>query len=123
MGQFGEIVNLIGGMVATILLPLLGAFMFYDSKKRKAAAEARKAEADNITGYAAEWKELYDKSEEKRAKKDAKIESLYVQINEDRKRIRDLYEKNTQLELKCQMLEVLKCKRRNCGDREPPSDY
>lgn len=52
MEQLSEISNIIGGIVTTILLPLLGVFMFYDQKKRKEEAAARKAEADNITSYA-----------------------------------------------------------------------
>ena len=114
---------MIGGIVTTILLPLLGVFMFYDQKKRKEEAAARKAEADNITSYAAEWKELYEKKENKVHELNAKIDRLYVEKNEDRQRIRELMEKNTELELKNQMLEVMKCKKRGCTDREPPSDY
>lgn len=97
--------------------------MFYDQKKRKEEAAARKAEADNITSYAAEWKELYEKKENKVHELNAKIDRLYVEKNEDRQRIRELMEKNTELELKNQMLEVMKCKKRGCTDREPPSDY
>lgn len=123
MEQLSELFNVIGGIVTTILLPLLGVFMFYDQKKRKEEAAARKAEADNITSYAAEWKELYEKKENKVHELDAKIDRLYVEKNEDRQRIRELMEKNTELELKNQMLEVMKCKKRGCTDREPPSDY
>ena len=39
MEQISQIVAMIGGIVATILLPLIGAFQFYDSKKRKEAAK------------------------------------------------------------------------------------
>ena len=60
MEELNELFNITGGIVTTILLPLFGVFMFYDSKKRKAVAEARKAEADNITAYAAEWKKCYE---------------------------------------------------------------
>ena len=56
MDQFSQVITMVGGIVATILIPLIGAFQFYDSKKRKEAAVAKKAEADNITQYAAEWK-------------------------------------------------------------------
>ena len=123
MEQISGVFTMIGGIVTTILLPLLGVFMFYDQKKRKEEATARKAEADNITSYAAEWKELYEKKENKVHELDAKIDQLYVEKNEDRQRIRELMEKNTELELKNQMLEVMKCKKRGCTDREPPSDY
>ena len=82
MEQLSEISNIIGGIVTTILLPLLGVFLFYDQKKRKEEAAARKAEADNITSYAAEWKELYEKKENKVHELDAKIDQLYAEKNE-----------------------------------------
>ena len=112
-----------GGIVATILLPLIGAFQFYDSKKRKEAAAAKKAEAENITQYAAEWKELYEKKEAKVHELDTKIDQLYVEKNEDRERIRDLQSKNVKLELENQALNFKKCEVRGCKERKPPSDY
>ena len=42
MEELNELFNITGGIVTTIRLPLFGVFMFYDSKKRKAAAEARR---------------------------------------------------------------------------------
>ena len=77
MEHFSQIITMIGGIVATILIPLIGAFQFYDSKKRKEDAVAKKAEADNITQYAVEWKRCY---EEERAVEDVlnkKIDQLY----------------------------------------------
>ncbi|GLL55343.1 hypothetical protein [Bacteroides finegoldii] len=123
MEQISQIVAMIGGIVATILLPLIGAFQFYDSKKRKEAAAAKKAEAENITQYAAEWKELYEKKEAKVHELDTKIDQLYVEKNEDRERIRDLQSKNVKLELENQSLNFKKCEVRGCKERKPPSDY
>lgn len=123
MEQISQIVAMIGGIVATILLPLIGAFQFYDSKKRKEAAAAKKAEAENITQYAAEWKELYEKKEAKAHELDTKIDQLYVEKNEDRERIRDLQSKNVKLELENQALNFKKCEVRGCKERKPPSDY
>lgn len=123
MEQISQIVAMIGGIVATILLPLIGAFQFYDSKKRKEAAAAKKAEAENITQYAAEWKELYEKKEAKVHGLDTKIDQLYVEKNEDRERIRDLQSKNVKLELENQSLNFKKCEVRGCKDRKPPNDY
>lgn len=123
MEQISQIVTMIGGIVATILLPLIGAFQFYDSKKRKEAAAAKKAEAENITQYAAEWKELYEKKEAKVHELDTKIDQLYVEKNEDRERIRDLQSKNVKLELETQSLKFKKCEVRGCKERKPPSDY
>ena len=123
MEQISQIVAMIGGIVATILLPLIGAFQFYDSKKRKEAAAAKKAEAENIPQYAAEWKELYEKKEAKVHELDTKIDQLYVEKNEDRERIRDLQSKNVKLELENQALNFKKCEVRGCKERKPPSDY
>ena len=123
MEQISQIVAMIGGIVATILLPLIGAFQFYDSKKRKEAAAAKKAEAENITQYAAEWKELYEKKEAKVHELDTKIDQLYVEKNEDRERIRDLQSKNVKLELENQALNFKKCEVRGCKERKPPSGY
>ncbi|WP_195630312.1 hypothetical protein [Bacteroides finegoldii] len=123
MEQISQIVAMIGGIVATILLPLIGAFQFYDSKKRKEAAAAKKAEAENITQYAAEWKELYEKKEAKVHELDTKIDQLYVEKNEDRECIRDLQSKNVKLELENQSLNFKKCEVRGCKERKPPSDY
>ena len=123
MEQISQIVAMTGGIVATILLPLIGAFQFYDSKKRKEAAAAKKAEAENITQYATEWKELYEKKEAKVHELDTKIDQLYVEKNEDRERIRDLQSKNVKLELENQSLNFKKCEVRGCKERKPPSDY
>lgn len=123
MEHFNQIIALIGGIIATVLLPLMTAFQFYDSKKRKEAAAAKKAEAENITQYAAEWKELYEKKEAKVHELDTKIDQLYLEKNEDRERIRDLQSKNAKLELENQALNFKKCEVRGCKDRQPPSDY
>ena len=97
--------------------------LFYDSKKRSEAAkaklaeaEARKAEQDNIVGFAEEWKELYEK-------KELKVTELEAQVDEDRKRIRELTEKNMQLTLELQKAEFLKCEVKGCKDRQPPTGY
>lgn len=129
-----SIIESVSGIVSSILLPLIGVFLFYDSRKRKEEAVARKEEAqarkeelsvrksetDNITSYAAEWKELYEKKEKKVIELDSKIDSLYVQINDDRMRIRELMEKNTALEIEKLKLEYQKCLREDCGKRLQP---
>lgn len=123
MEQISELLSSVGGAVTTILLPIIGVFLFYDSKKRKAAAEARKAEAENITNYASEWKELYEKKEGKVAELDAKIDRLYAEKNDDRMHIRELSEKITALEIENLKLTVKRCDVKGCPNRQPPSDY
>lgn len=128
--ELSEIFSIIGGIVTTIILPLFGILFLREAKKRKAYAEARqaeadarKADADSISSYAAEWKKNYEEEKATVFRLDEKIDKLYAEKEEDRKHIRELMEKNTELALRCQMLEVMKCKKRGCADREPPSDY
>lgn len=128
--ELSEIFSIIGGIVTTIILPLFGILFLREAKKRKAYAEARqaeadarKADADSISSYAAEWKKNYEEEKATVSRLDEKIDKLYAEKEEDRKHIRELMEKNTELALRCQMLEVIKCKKRGCADREPPSDY
>lgn len=124
MEHFSQIITIIGGIVATILLPLIGAFQFYDSKKRKEAAVAKKAEAENITQYAAEWKKCY---EEERVVEDIlnkKIDQLYQEKETDRTRIRELQDENFKLKLDKQALEFIRCNNAlKCVDRDPPNEF
>ena len=110
--------------MATILLPIIGAFQFYDSKKRKEAAVAKKAEAENITQYAAEWKKCY---EEERVVEDIlnkKIDQLYQEKEMDRTRIRELQDENFKLKLDKQSLEFIRCNNAlKCVDRDPPNEF
>ena len=115
--------NVIGGFVTAVLIPVAGYWVYREYNKRKAAAEAKKAEADNITQYAAEWKELYEKKERRVGELDAKIDSLYEKIDEYRGRVRELTEKNTELMIKNNALEFRKCNKHGCSDREPPSEF
>ena len=123
MNDFQTIVSIVSSLVSSVALPLLGALLFYDSRKRSEAAKAKRAEAearateeDNITSYAAEWKELYEK-------KERKVLELEAKADDDRKRIRELTEKNMQLSLELQKANFLKCEVRGCKDRQPPSGY
>lgn len=128
--ELSELFSIIGGIVTTIILPLFGILFLREAKKRKAYAEARqaeadarKADADSISSYAAEWKKNYEEEKATVLRLNEKIDKLYAEKEEDRKHIRELMEKNTDLALKYQMIEVMKCKKRGCDDREPPSDY
>lgn len=105
-----------------ILTLLLGSFLFYDAKRRKAMAEARKMEADNITSYAAEWKELYEKKEAKVDQLNGKIDELYGKLDEYRCRIRDLKDDKAKLEMENMKLSYHRCDKKGCADRIPPSE-
>lgn len=123
MEQLSNIIQMVGGAVSSIVLPLLGIFLFYNAKERKAYAEARKAEMDNLTGYAAEWKELYEQRDRRVNELNQKIDQLYEEKEADRQRIRELQEKTTALALDNQVLRIKECQVKGCGKRVPPSDY
>ena len=128
--SLSEIISLIGGTVTSIGIPLIGLFMFHDSKKRSEAAkaklaeaEARKAELDNIASFAEEWKALYEQRDKRVDELNVKIDQLYQDKETDRQRIRELQEKNTQLTLDLQAANFKKCEKKGCGDRQPPTGY
>lgn len=124
MEHFSQIITIIGGIVATILLPLIGAFQFYDSKKRKEAAVAKKAEAENITQYAAEWKKCYEEERVVEDMLNKKIDQLYQEKETDRTRIRELQDENFKLKLDKQALEFIRCNNAlKCVDRDPPNEF
>ena len=115
------IINIVSGVITSVIIPIIGIFLFYDSKKRKAEAEAVQVETSNISLYAAEWKELYEKKEAKVHELDGKIDSLYLEKEKDRQSIRQLREENNELKLKLQAVMFWKCEVRGCVNREPPT--
>ena len=123
MNEFQTVVTIISSLVSSVALPVLGVFLFYDSKKRKANAEARRAELDNLTVYADEWKALYEQRDKRVDELNAKIDQLYKEKEDDRQRIRELQEKNTTLALEITSLRIKECQVKGCKNRVPPSDY
>ena len=123
MNEFQTVVTIISSLVSSVALPVLGVFLFYDSKKRKANAEARRAELDNLTLYADEWKALYEQRDKRVDELNAKIDQLYKEKEDDRQRIRELQEKNTTLALENTSLRIKECQVKGCKNRIPPSDY
>ena len=112
MEQLSTIIQVVGAIITLFILPLL----LLRSKKKK-------SDADNITAYAAEWKELYEKKEKRVVELDAKIDHLYAEITKYRDAIRELSEKNSELAVQNQALEFRKCNKHGCADRVPPSEY
>lgn len=130
MEQLSELSNLIGGIITSIVLPLLGVLLFYDSKKRseaakakQAEAEARKSELGNMASFAEEWKALYEQRDKRVDELNAKIDQLYAEKEDDRQRIRELQENNVKLELDLQASNFKKCEVKSCKDRQPPTGY
>lgn len=119
MEQLSTIIQILGSLITLVILPLL----LLRSKKKQADAEAEKAEADSISTYANEWKELYEKKEKRVAELDEKIDRLYQDITKYRDTIRELSERNSELAVQKQALEFRKCNKHGCPDRIPPSEY
>lgn len=121
--QIIKIINALGSLLTGGAVGVFSYLFFFDSKKRTEAAkakqseaEARKLEEENITSYAAEWKELYEKKEHK-------VMELEAKADEDRQRIRELTEKNMQLSLELQKAQFMKCEVKGCEKRQPPTGY
>lgn len=115
--------KVISDVIIALGIPLFTLIFFFDSRKRSEAAkakkeeeEARKQEGDNISHYAAEWKELYEK-------KEAKVLEYEKQQQKDQLRIRELQEENAHLKLEVVTLQFYKCERKGCGTRLPPNEF
>lgn len=109
-------------LATPLLTLLLGSFLFYEAKKRREMAAAKKAEAENITAYASEWKELYEKKEEKVNELNGKVDRLYEQIDALRTEIRRLKDENAGLRMENMKLNYHRCDVKGCGKRLPPSE-
>ena len=115
--EISMLVNLVMGS------GIIGMLIFYRSKKRKEKAEAAKAETSNEIMIAAEWKEVAEKREKQIDLKDAKIEELYVSINQWRDRNNELSAENHALRLEQLSAKYMTCNRRQCSEREPQTGY
>lgn len=115
-----EIIQTISAIVTGVALPLLGVFLFYDAKKREAAAKASKAEAENITQYAAQWRELYKEKVKHEEDLNEKIDGLYVQLGQQRDELTQLKKEMADLTVKFKYAESQKCTVYGCPNRQPP---
>lgn len=100
----------------------LGVFWFYSAKKREAAANASKAEADVTSRYADEWKELYEQRDKRVGELNVKVDQLYADISELRKQMWDLSGRYAKLQAENMEAVFFRCVRRGCTDRIPPHE-
>ena len=113
-------IQFVCSIVSGVALPLLGIFLFYDSKKRGEAAKASKAEEENITAYAAQWRQLYEEKVKHEEELNIKIDELYSQLNEQRDELASLKKEIAELVIKSQYLDSQKCTVFGCPNRQPP---
>lgn len=125
--QLLRLVNAVGSLLTGGGLGVLSYLFFFDSKRRtenarakQSEAEARKAEEENITSYAEEWRQLYEQRDKRVQELNDKVDRLYRNIEDDRQRIRALTEENTRLKLDGV---TYRCERLECPKRVPPNAY
>ena len=117
------ILSAIGGGVLTSLVSLP-----YVAKKAK--AEARSADLDNLNKAVEGWHGIADERQEENQQQRAqiaalneKIDSLYAQIAEQRDKYSAEQIINNQLRIEAAKNEIKLCQLRNCDKRTPPTGY
>lgn len=110
-----------GSIVAIFTLP---------SAIRKAKAEARSADLDNLQKACDGWKALADERQEANREKDERIAELTKQVDEryiDIGNWRDKYnaqqEEITTLKVTIAANQLKLCEKKGCPDRTPPTGY
>lgn len=61
--------------------------------------------------------------EERIAQRDAKIDTIYVELRQEQAAHLEEVHKRHELELRLKEAEIKKCDVRGCSSRQPPSDY
>lgn len=104
-----EIVQLVCSVISAVAIPGLSMVIFYDSKKRVAAAEAAAKENEVVKEYATEWRELYEKKEKKVGDLDKKVDELRLLIFKDREETITLEKTIAVLQAKVEILQTREC--------------
>ena len=117
------IISLIGGgtLVAAFTIP---------SAIRKAKAEARSADLDNLQKAVEGWRELADERQEENSSLHqritdltAQVDARYIDIGQWRDRYNALQEENTELKVQIASNRIKICEKPGCADRTPPTGY
>lgn len=122
MEHFTQILIIVFG--AGGLGTFVGSYvLFYRANKRKNEATATIAEAEAIKAFAAEWKEIADARDIKLDQKDAKIDSMYIVLNDWRDKFNAKSDECQTIKLENQSLKFRLCNKRGCEGREPQTGY
>lgn len=117
-----ELIDTILTGLVTLFGGTFGVLWFYQSKKKEAAANASKAEAESIAAFANEWKDLYEQRDKRVNELNAVIDALYKQIGELRDQVNRLKGEMAVLTAKHNESEYWKCQRAGCEERIPPHE-
>lgn len=95
---------------------LVSLLLFYNSKKRKSAAEALGAELSN------ELTEV-DRLEARLRQRDDKVDALYQELRKEQAEKQAIIIASNKTTIELEVLKVKRCDTRGCLQRHPPSEY
>ncbi|WP_298047029.1 hypothetical protein [uncultured Bacteroides sp.] len=114
LNEWLALIGALGGLEAIKWIANFYVNRKTNARKEDAAADA--AENENERKQVA-W------LEERIAQRDAKIDTIYVELRQEQaEKLQLIYDKH-ELELKLKEAEIKKCDVRGCSNRQPPSDY
>lgn len=114
LNEWLAIIGALGGLEAVKWI--VNFFVSRKVNARKEHASADAMENENERNQIA-W------LEERIAQRDAKIDTIYVELRQEQAiHLGDIHKKH-ELELKLKEAELKKCDVRGCANRQPPSDY
>ena len=113
------------GIISLVLNFILGGggLWLWRDQRRLKRAEALREETNTAVIAGNEWKELYEKAETQIIAKDAKIDGLFVTLNEWRDKYNAAIAELHKIKLEKQTAEYRECRRRGCQDREPQTGF
>lgn len=118
-------------IISLILNAVLGSsfILFYTQEKRKRRAESLHAEqtaesvaVKNANESAVEWRVIAENREEKLIKKDAVIDRLYAEKEQERGVIHSMSREISGYQIEIANLTFKLCNKRGCADRNPPNE-
>lgn len=78
---------------------------------------------ENEAKQSEEWKKLYIEAHQEITEKDRKIGDLYVQVSKHRDECIKMGLEKAKIEVELTKLQLLKCNKPNCGNRQPPTGF
>lgn len=112
-----DLLNIIISSVCALLGALGGGgVLYWKQNKMLKQQEAKQAEHSTQHAYVEEWKELYQKKEERVNILEEKLDDMRQKKNKSDERI-------TQLQLENERLQWAKCTVNGCNKRQPPHYY
>lgn len=102
--------------VISLIAGGLSSFLFFPQLKREKNIENESKQSD-------EWKKLYEEEKAMLAECNAKIDTLYETISNQRDAKADLANANAELRVENTRLCLLKCEVPGCAQRTPPTGF